>query len=280
MSFVYRLIARIPNYIKSFGIFHGLRLLVLTQYNYQYNSKGVRKYKVPSYPDSIYLRNTKSDVSIFWQCIVQHQYDVFVFPQSQRLMSIYRDTIEKGLSPLIIDCGGNIGLSALYYAMTFPEAKIYVIEPDKENFELLNLNTSCFGDRVVPLLGGIWHESGNLEIVNPESGSASFRVEAASSSNQTIRAYTINEICALAGTESPLIVKIDIEGGQANLFKDNTSWVADTHLVALELDDWQFPWQGNSRPFFSCVSKYAFDYLISGETIFCFRDLNANSTKT
>lgn len=273
MSVFYRWISKSPNYIKSFGIFHGLRLLFLVERFIPKKTTVIKKYIVPGYPGSICLRKTVSDHSIFWQCIVQRQYDMFRFPQSNRLMSAYRESVEKGVRPLVIDCGGNIGLSTLYLATLFPEANIYVVEPDEDNFEMLKMNTSSLGDRVVALQGGIWHKGGNLRIVNPESGSAAFRVAATiGSSNETVRAYTINEICALAGVESPLIVKIDIEGAQVNLFNSNIKWVCNTHLIMLELDDWLMPWQGTSRPFFACISQYPFDYLISGETIFCFRD--------
>ena len=80
----------------------------------------------------------------------------------------------------------------------------------------------------------------------------------------------------MAGVNAPLIVKIDIEGAQAQLFSANTEWVARTRLISLELDDWLMPWQGTSRSFFSCISRYPFDYLIHGESIFCFRDFLAD----
>jgi hypothetical protein len=70
-------------------------------------------------------------------------------------------------------------------------------------------------------------------------------------------------------------VKIDIEGAQGKLFKSNTEWVTNSHLITLELDDWLMPWQGTSRAFFSCLSKYPFDYLLGQESIFCFRDFDA-----
>jgi FkbM family methyltransferase len=233
----------------------------------------IKKYRVPGCPGPINLRDTVSDHSIFWQCIVQRQYDMIHFPQSERLMSAYRGFIENGERVLIIDCGGNIGLSALYLASLFPSATVYAVEPDKSNFELLKDNTAALDGRVVALRGGVWQESGNLTIVNPESGSAAFRVAATEVvESDSIRAFTINEICALAGVQFPFIVKIDIEGAQANLFKGDTSWVGNAHLIMLELDDWLMPWQGTSRPFFASVSRYPFDYLISGETIFCFRD--------
>lgn len=276
---LYKYISRLPNYVRSFGIFHGLRLIYLIERPHLLiKSSVVKKYFVPGYPGSLYLRKTISDHSIFWQCIVQRQYDFFRFPQSEKLMAAYHNMVSKGIAPLIIDCGGNIGLSALYFATVFTKAKIYVVEPDEDNFEMIKRNIACFGDRVVPLQGGIWNESRSLRIKNPDSGSAAFRVEEVNEkSDNTFRAYTVEEICTLAGVDCPLIVKIDIEGAQINLFKDNPEWVSRTDLIMLELDDWIMPWQGTSRPFFRTVSQYPFDYLISGETIFCFRDISSES---
>lgn len=42
---------------------------------------------------------------------------------------------------VIIDAGANIGLSSLYFAMSYPSATVYAIEPDPPNFKLLVANT-------------------------------------------------------------------------------------------------------------------------------------------
>jgi len=273
LGILYKRLSRLPNYIKRFGPFDGFRLLFQVERILLKTSETLRKYRFHGHPGPVYLRETISDHSIFWQCIVRRQYDMHRFHQSDRLARVYREQVQRGISPLIIDCGGNIGLATLDLATLFPEATIYVIEPDEANLEILKLNTSYFGKRVVPLKGGIWNESGILRIINPEAGSSAFRVSTTTDhSDGALQAYTINDICRLAGVEFPFIVKIDIEGAQANLFKNNTRWVQNTHLIMLELDDWLMPWRGTSRPFFSCISQYPFDYLISGETIFCFRD--------
>ncbi len=44
--------------------------------------------------------------------------------------------------PLIIDCGANIGLSALYFKSLYPESRIIAFEPSPSAFELLNKNIS------------------------------------------------------------------------------------------------------------------------------------------
>ena len=42
------------------------------------------------------------------------------------------------LNPKIIfDIGGNIGITTVYLASIFPDAKIYTFEPLPENFEIL-----------------------------------------------------------------------------------------------------------------------------------------------
>ena len=275
---LYRLIAKLPNYVRAFGILHGLRLLLSMELRISENRENCKLYQVPGYPCGIHLRQTISDHAIFWQCLVLRQYDISIFPQSEKIRARYRELVAEGARPVIVDCGGNIGLSALYLAHQFPEAVVVVVEPDEENFEVLRKNTSGLGSRVVSLLGGVWHHGGRLRIVNPESGSAAFRVESVGlDSLEGVDAYTIDDICRRVDAEAPLIAKIDVEGAQMQLFSENTDWVQRTSLIMLELDDWRLPWQGTSQSFFSCVSSYPFDYLLSGETIFCFRHLEEKS---
>lgn len=273
MSRFYRRLAKAPNYVRRFGAFAGARLLLTVERPLPERSSDVRAYRVPGLPGAVHLRESVSDHAIFWQCLVRNQYDTRRFPQHERLMAAYREALSAGHQPVIIDCGANIGLASIWFAIQFPKARIYAVEPDPENLDLLRRNVAPFGDRVVALHGGVWDSSARLRIANPQSGSAAFQVEAASTEDaSTLRAYTIPEICALAGVDCALIVKIDIEGAQKQLFSSNADWAGKASLIALELDDWLLPWQGTSRPFFSCVSRYPFDYLISGETIFCFLD--------
>jgi FkbM family methyltransferase len=273
-----RLIMKLPNYARRFGWFNGFRLLLQVERTFPTESQHVKAYALPTQPAPVYLRETVADHAIFWQCLVQCHYDISRFPQGERLMHAYREAIQRGLRPLIIDGGGNIGLTAIWLAMAFPKATVYTIEPDAYNFEILKRNTASFGKQIRPLKGAIWNEKCRLRIVNPESGSAAFRVAANEGlSSDLIPAYTVQDICRLAGVEHPFMVKLDIEGAQAHLFESNTEWVRNTHVILLELDDWLMPWEGTSRSFFSCISQHAFDYLIHGETIICFRDFSTSS---
>lgn len=273
MGDLYQKVSKVPNYVRRFGPVDGLRLLAKIERRLPPRANQVCAIRVPGYPNELALRPQTSDHATFWQCLVRFQYDISGFPQASRLMETYRDLLRRGVRPLIVDCGANVGLASVWFATSFPEALIYAIEPDEHNVGLLRRNTATFGDRVQILKGAVWSEAGMVRITNPGAGSAAFRVDDCDATSETsIRAYSIDEICALAGNAEPFIVKIDIEGAQGRLFSANTDWVGRTSLIALELDDWQLPWQGTSRNFFSCVSRYPFDYLIRGETLFCFAD--------
>ncbi len=263
---------KLPVYMREFGMTRGSLLWRAVERKQRQGRARLLQLDVPGVAQKVHVRDTIADCSTFWQCLVQRQYDTSRFPQHASLMARYERTLAEGKVPLIIDGGGNIGLASIWFASTFPRAQIVTIEPDDRNLELLRMNVAAFGERVKVVKGGLWDRHGTLHITNPDSGSAAFRVDHSEvDEDGGIPAFTIDDLCAMAGAEDPLVVKLDIEGAQAQLFASNTDWVARTALVTLELDDWLFPGRGTSQSFFSCISRYPYEYLLGGESIFCFR---------
>ena len=268
-----RRLTRLPNYIRAFGMAEGLTLCVQVERPLAVQSERLRRFSVSWAKGPIWLRDTMSDHATFWQCMVAQHYELGRFPHTQRLLDEYRRLVGEGKRPLIIDGGGNIGLSAIWFAVKFPRAQILVLEPDEANFNVLTQNIAPYRDCVQPIRGGIWPRPDRLVIDNPASGAAAYRVRPAEQGDRTeARGFTISELLTSSNHTEALIVKLDIEGSQKVLFEENTDWVRHCHLIILELDDWQYPWHGTSRSFFKCISQYPFEYLISGEHIFCFRD--------
>lgn len=251
-----------------------MRLLLQNVKEWQRETDDIKGYDVPGYEQKIWLRSNVADHATFRQCMVMKQYDFFPLPQTKRLMESYKAKIAANEPPLIIDCGANVGLASLWFAKVLPKATIIAVEPDDKNFSLLQRNTKHLGNQILSVKGGVWNQAANLNIVNPNAGAASFQLKPTTAiTSNSIRAYTIDELCTMGGAMTPLIVKLDIEGSQAALFENNTEWVQRTHLITLELDDWLLPWAGTSRPFFKCLSQLPFDYLIHKESIFCFQDI-------
>lgn len=64
------------------------------------------------------------------------------------------------------------------------------------------------------------------------------------------------------------MVKIDIEGGESDLFSANTEWVAKTPLIIIELHDWLLTGTANSRTFLQCIAGHNRDFVHIGENVF------------
>jgi hypothetical protein len=68
----------------------------------------------------------------------------------------------------------------------------------------------------------------------------------------------------------PFMCKIDIEGGEGELFRDNLGWVAEFAVIVIELHDWLFPGTSNSRNFRRAISDLPVDFVYRGEDVFVF----------
>ena len=173
-------------------------------------------------------------------------------------------------SPLIIDAGANIGASAVFFAQAFPKAHIVAIEPEDDNFELLSENAR--GLSVKCIRAAVASKPGMIDLVDPGEGSWGFRTSTSGDgkpTGQSVNCVTINEIYQAHALDCfPFIVKIDIEGGEADLFSQSTEWVARTPLIIIELHDWILLRKANSRSFLQCISSHDRDFVYLGENIF------------
>lgn len=263
---------RLPNFLKRYGLFHGLRLGLGVTGKGANVAAAARPVSVPDYECPVWLRPIRSDYSIFWQSIVRREYDLSRFAQTAAIVERAQAAIRAGQNPVILDCGGNIGLSVRSFARDFPFAHIVVVEPDEQNMRVLKANAAQVPGGVTPVLGGVASRSSHCKVVARDRGSAGFRTAYCEADDpEAIRTHTVQDLFAMVPGAYPWIVKLDIEGAQEELFSDNLAWIGNVDLILLELDDWAFPWGGTSINFFRALSAHRFDYLVDGELIVCFR---------
>jgi FkbM family methyltransferase len=84
------------------------------------------------------LRPFAGDLFVLYEILLHNSYympDEALPPQDARV---------------IVDCGGNIGITALYLATRYPNATIYSIEPHPDTFAILKRNTAA-EPRIVPV---------------------------------------------------------------------------------------------------------------------------------
>lgn len=230
---------------------YGLKaILFLLRSKLSKNKLVNRKITGAKYP--IHLSNYSADVSTLFQIFYAKEYE-----------------LSKSINPyFIVDCGANIGLSAVYYANIYPNAKIIAIEPDKSNFYFLKKNTVNYSN-VVCINKAIWSKEKNLKIIDIGTGNWSLQtVETNVIDDDSVSTITLTQILDEYAVDSIDILKIDIEGAEKELFSNNYEyWLYKTKIIAIELHeniDKEIP-----LIFFKAISNLTYSKYQSGENLIC-----------
>lgn len=130
----------------------------------------------------------------------------------------------KTVSPKIIDCGSNIGLSILYFKSLYPQAKIIGFEPGLETYDLLRKNVEENNLRdVVVHNKALSDKEGFIPFYvskeNPAHGGWSIGGEANDYYKKSETQIPCARLSAYIDSEVDLL-KIDIEGAEDLVVKD------------------------------------------------------------
>lgn len=230
-------------FCKLFGIKYGLRL-----YN-QFKLSKLNNIQLPHIAHPISLRSGTSDEPTFFQVFIDNEYDLKYIPNPK----------------LVIDGGANVGLFTVLIKNKFPEIKVIAIEPDKENFQLLQQNTAGYKD-VHYENCGLWNRATNLKVYDKfDMGKWAMVVEE-TTEDSPIKAISINDLINKYSIDRIDILKLDIETSEKVLFSNNyENWLPKTKMIIIELHDWME--EGCSKPFFTAINKTfnKYQYQIIGE---------------
>jgi FkbM family methyltransferase len=147
------------------------------------------------------------------------------FPDGASYISMIEEIQEKEIykfssettAPRIIDCGANIGLSAIYFKYLFPHAKITAFEPDPRIFKYLQKNISQFNFQDIELCEqAVWEKDGTLKF--SQEGADAGNIAEFPSSNELITVACSRLYDRL--DEVIDFLKIDIEGAELLVLED------------------------------------------------------------
>jgi FkbM family methyltransferase len=220
---------------------------------------------------AFFIRNdSHGDRGVINQIFRNLDYDLSPFAQTNSLKSYYSSKVASKKVPLIVDAGANIGASAVYFSHAFPESKILAIEPEENNCDLLRKN--CAGLNLALIEGGVGCNNGVLFLTDPGRSDWAFRL--GEQGNLKVPVFAADELVMdqINHGLEPFIFKIDIEGGESELFRERTVWMQRFPLLIIELHDWLLPGTSNSRNFLRAVSTMNYDLVFRGENIFCFNN--------
>ena len=154
----------------------------------------------------VHYRTSSSDMTVIYEILLQSKYkSEYFFP--------------KELNPKVIfDIGGNIGITAIYLASLFPEARIYTFEPIPDNFEILQKNIQQYHN-IEAFNIGLGSKNGNFKVYlsndSDNFGGISFYPDPIGNKIEpyiSCKVKNINDIITKLNIESIDLIKIDTKG--------------------------------------------------------------------
>jgi len=204
------------------------------------------------------------DLAVLAKIFRSEDYNLVRLGRWRNIEARYAEIIRAGRHPLIVDCGANIGASALYFAEQFPLARVLAIEPQAENFRMLTQNCAASA-QIEPLQAAVASQDRRGAVVDAGQGNWGFRV--VERADGDVALVSINTLLARhEGT--PFIIKIDIEGFESELFSRNIEWLDRFYVLIIELHDWMLPGQRSSQSFLAAIARLNRDFLYAGENVF------------
>lgn len=154
---------------------------------------------------------------------------------------ILRHLKPEGYDGTILDAGGYIGTSAIALSELFPKASIIVIEPSDANLAVLHANVTPY-PKIRVVQGAL--VSGNMEMVtlrNRGTGSWGFTITDQPLDNPDAEPLQDTPAVNLSSLGIDLdevgILKLDIEGGELDLLRNDTKTLAQIDNIFIELHD-------------------------------------------
>lgn len=210
-------------YIQAFGI-KGPLIQLKTYFSHYWKRATTISIKIPNYQEPVYLRTGTSDSEIFTQIFVENDYE-FTFNNFE--------------PKIIIDGGANVGFASVFFANAYPQAKIFAVEPEKSNFQMLAQNTRAY-KQVVAINAAIWHTNCDLYIDNKINKKSAIQVnQRQQDTNEKVNGLTIEELMKTYSKSDNIdILKLDIEGSEKELFESNCeSWLSKVDTIIMEVHD-------------------------------------------
>jgi FkbM family methyltransferase len=169
-----------------------------------------------------------SDDFVFDQLFVRHEYG----PVCSRLPD----------AAFILDLGANVGYASAIFASRYPSSRILAVEPDPGNYKLCVENLEPYGPRVKTLLGAVWANRSRLALARGTFCDgrewATQVVEARNGADADVEAWDVPSLLDLANQDVADLIKIDIEGSEAEVFAANTAkWLPRVRNICIELHD-------------------------------------------
>jgi FkbM family methyltransferase len=175
----------------------------------------------------VLIRPSTSDVDTIWGTFAGHY---------------HRPPPEAGTPRLIWDLGANIGLTMADLAEHHPGARVVGLEMDPENAALAHENLRPWGGRCEVIEAAAWPRDGELRYVRLSGATSAHYVTGApleaDPAVTNADALSPYSLLALDGRDAVVdFAKIDVEGAERELLRENAGWTRRVRTVSVEVHD-------------------------------------------
>ena len=210
---------RVADSIRMHFDLFGMRGVLQRALSGVYGASNEFKASIPLSSQKILLRLGTTDVAAFEHVFIDEEYALsFARPPS-----------------IIVDAGANVGMSSVYFALHYPNAKIVAIEPERSNFDVLRRNAELF-PRIIPINAALWGHEGVVQVHDGGGGHWGMRV-AEAPSGATIPSTTVSALIKQLSISQIDLLKIDVEGAECEILADPSSWIGRVGVICAELHD-------------------------------------------
>ena len=210
---------------RNLGPLHAIVFKLTHVVDRRWRRRGTYRLRSRHLSRPVHCRSGTSDFDVFEQVFGELQYAC----------------LEPKLEPtLILDCGANVGYSAVYFLDRFRRATVIAIESDPENARMLRRNLEPFGARAIVRDTGVWSKRVGLMMSSEpfRDGRAWARQvrEATIDEVPEMWAIDLTSLIAESGFDVVDILKMDIEGAEEVIFAtDCSDWIPKVTIIGIEL---------------------------------------------
>ncbi|MFI6294353.1 FkbM family methyltransferase [Nonomuraea sp. NPDC050790] len=203
---------------------------------------GVWNLRTPGGDVQVCVRKNQSDVLIAWQMLLQRVYE---------LDRVYA-CAPIGRLDTIVDLGANTGLAAAYLTARYRPATLVAVEPIPQNLTMLRRNAALSptpwtiedaaiaahaGEREFAV-SGMWCNCTCIPEVAKLRKSRPYRLEnRLERPSVTVRTVTMDDLLTRRRIDRVDLLKVDIEGGEIEIFDGVRGWMERVERVVMEIHD-------------------------------------------
>ncbi|MFJ8143348.1 FkbM family methyltransferase [Streptomyces sp. NPDC096013] len=200
-------------------------------------------FATPGGPARVFIRRNQSDLLILWQIFLRRFYELDHHYALDRPV----DRLET-----IVDLGGNTGLAAAYLTARYRPGRLLSVEPMAESRAVLHRNAALSeADWIVEpcavdgserelefAVSGFWDTCTAVPAVHELRRTRPYRLEnVLTRPPRTVPATTLDRLLDRHGFDHVDLLKVDVEGSEAEIFAVPRPWMERVERIVLEVHD-------------------------------------------